>query len=328
MRIAIISDGIPGHFNQSIGVANLLDEDTSTQQTTFNMVYKFPLIRSITRLYLRHLFKNENFLNAQKVLDIYYPLNLTDFDLIIATGGNTLFITAALSKKYNIPSIQIGSLRGLKATYFTAHITVEHDISSSTNIATLLAPNKYKPNLERNKMTKNKALFLLGGDGAGYTYSIDDWKDLQGNIKYFQSTTGIKPLIVTSRRTNKLHEDYLYNEMSAYCDPGSIWYHRGGENTDLNILFNNSDFIFVTEDSAMMITESVSSGLSVSTLSPKTFKSNTKYENMLSRLELNGLINRLSFNSSLQIDLLEGNEDKVFKIRELLKENIMDKISL
>ena len=328
MRIAIISDGIPGHFNQSIGVANLLDEDTSTQQTTFNMVYKFPLIRSITRLYLRHLFKNENFLNAQKVLDIYYPLNLTDFDLIIATGGNTLFITAALSKKYNIPSIQIGSLRGLKATYFTAHITVEHDISSSTNIATLLAPNKYKPNLERNKMTKNKALFLLGGDGAGYTYSIDDWKDLHENIKYFESTTGIKPLIVTSRRTNKIHEDYLYNEMVAYCDPGSIWYHRGGENTDLNTLFNNSDFIFVTEDSAMMITESVSSGLPVSTLSPKTIKTNIKYENMLSRLELNGLINRLSFKSSLQIDLLEGNEDKVYKIRELLKKNIMDKISL
>ena len=71
MRIAIISDGIPGHYNQSIGVANLLDEDISTQQTTFNMVYKFPLIRSITRLYLRHLFKNIKILKAQKVLDIY-----------------------------------------------------------------------------------------------------------------------------------------------------------------------------------------------------------------------------------------------------------------
>ena len=328
MRIAIISDGIPGHFNQSIGVANLLDEDITTQQTTFNMVYKFPLIRSITRLYLRYLFKNVKILKFQKVLDIYYPLNLKDFDLIIATGGNTSFITAALSKKYNIPSIQIGSLRGLKSTYFTAHITVEPDDNSSSNIVTLLAPNKYKPNLERNKMNKNKALFLLGGDGAGYTYSVDDWKDLEKNIKYFESTTGIKPLIVTSRRTNKLHEDYLYNEMRAYCDPASIWFHRGGENTDLNILFNNSDFIFVTEDSAMMITESVSSGLPVSTLSPKTIKTNIKYENMLSRLESNSLISRLSFKSSLQINVLEGNEDKVYKIRELLKSNIMEKISL
>ena len=145
MRIAIISDGIPGHFNQSIGVANLLDEDITTQQTTFNMVYKFPLIRSITRLYLRYLFKNVKNLKFQKVLDIYYPLNLKDFDLIIATGGNTLFITAALSKKYNIPSIQIGSLRGLKSTYFTAHVTVEPDDSSSSNIVTLLAPTNISP---------------------------------------------------------------------------------------------------------------------------------------------------------------------------------------
>ena len=328
MRIAIISDGIPGHFNQSIGVANLLAEDIPSQQTIFKIVHKFPLMRSITRLYLRHLLKSAKILKIQKILDIYHPLNLKDFDLIIATGGNTSFITAALSKKYNIPSIQIGSLRCIRASYFTAHITIEPDINSSSNIVTLLAPNKYKPNLERNKMNNNNALFLLGGDGAGYTYSMEDWEDLEKNIKYFESTTGIKPLIVTSRRTNKIHEDYLYNEMKAYCDPGSIWFHRGGENADLNAMFNNSDFIYVTEDSSMMITESVSSGLSVSTLSPKTIKSDAKYENMLSRLESNNLINRLSFKSNLQKDSYYGNENTVFKIRELLKKNIMEKISI
>ncbi len=157
---------------------------------------------------------------------------------------------------------------------------------------------------------------------------MNDWEELEKNIKHFESTTGIKPLIVTSRRTDKIHEDYLYNQMRTYCDPGSIWFHRGGENADLNALFNDSDFIYVTEDSAMMITESVSSGLSVSTLSPKTIKSDAKYENMLSRLESNNLINRLSFKSNLQKDSQYGNEDKVFKIRELLKKNIMEKISL
>ena len=328
MRIAIISDGIPGHFNQSIGVANLLAEDIPNQQTIFKMVHKFPLMRSITRLYLRHLFKSVKILKIEKILDIYYPLNLKDFDLIIASGGNTSFITAALSKKYNIPSIQIGSLRGLKSIYFAAHITIEPDINSSSNIVTLLAPNKYKPNLQRNKMNKNKALFLLGGDGAGYTYSMNDWEELEKNIKHFESTTGIKPLIVTSRRTNKIHEDYLYNEMKTYCDSKSIWFHRGGESADLDEMFDDSDFIYVTEDSAMMITESVSSGLSVSTLSPKRIKSDTKYENMLLRLEANNLINRLSFKSNLQKDSYYGNEDKIFKIRELLKKNIMEKISL
>jgi len=77
-----------------------------------------------------------------------------------------------------------------------------------------------------------------------------------------------------------------------------------------------------------MITESVSSGLSVSTLSPKTIKSDAKYENMLSRLESNNLINRLSFKSNLQKDSYYGNENTVFKIRELLKKNIMEKISI
>ena len=160
MKVAILSDGIPGHFNQSIGVANLLDEDIPSQQTIFKIVHKLPLMRSFTRLYLRYLFKNVKILKIQKILDIYYPLNLKDFDLIIATGGNTSFIAAALSKKYNIPSIQIGSLRGLKPTYFTVHITLEPDISSSSNIVTLLAPNKYKPNLERNKINKIRHYFF------------------------------------------------------------------------------------------------------------------------------------------------------------------------
>ena len=100
MRIAIISDGIPGHFNQSIGVANLIAEDIPSQQTIFKMAHKFPLMRSITRLYLRYLFKSVKILKIQKILDIYYPLNLKDFYLIIAAGGNTSFVTAALSKKY------------------------------------------------------------------------------------------------------------------------------------------------------------------------------------------------------------------------------------
>ena len=99
MRIAIISDGIPGHFNQSIGVANLLAEDIPNQQTIFKMVHKFPLMRSITRLYLRHLFKSVKILKIEKILDIYYPLNLKDFDLIIASGGNTCLLYTSPSPR-------------------------------------------------------------------------------------------------------------------------------------------------------------------------------------------------------------------------------------
>ena len=63
----------------------------------------------------------------------------------------------------------------------------------------------------------------------------------------------------------------------------SVWFHDGDENANLAKLFGNSIQIFVTEDSAMMISESISSGKPVTTLYPSNIKSPLRYENHISK---------------------------------------------
>ena len=44
MKVGILSDGKPGHLNQSLGIANILAEDLELELITINLLVKNPLI--------------------------------------------------------------------------------------------------------------------------------------------------------------------------------------------------------------------------------------------------------------------------------------------
>ena len=84
---------------------------------------------------------------------------------------------------------------------------------SPNNIVTVIPPTKFKP-IPFSEKEKNKTvLFLLGGNGAGYVFKKNDWKNLIKNIKDMIRNHNITPILVTSRRTNKKHEDFLFQEL-------------------------------------------------------------------------------------------------------------------
>ena len=43
MKVGILSDGKPGHLNQSLGIANILAEDLELDLITINLSVKNPL---------------------------------------------------------------------------------------------------------------------------------------------------------------------------------------------------------------------------------------------------------------------------------------------
>ena len=65
----------------------------------------------------------------------------------------------------------------------------------------------------------------------------------------------------------------------------SVWFHKGDSNFNLAALLGSATKIFVTEDSAMMISESISSGKNVSTLFPNEIKSPNRYKKHIKKYE-------------------------------------------
>ena len=325
MKVGILSDGKPGHLNQSLGIANILAEDLKLDLITIDLSMKFSLFKLFLRLYQRFLCRDFNEINANKIINLFHPISVSDSDLLIATGGNTAYISASLGKKHNIKVIQIGSVKGIDLKNYSAHITIESKDKSPNNIVTVLAPTRYKPIDTLNRDKKNKALFLIGGDGSGYKYSLDDWDELINNIINLKDESNVSPIIVTSRRTSKSHEEYLYKKSLSFADSSSKWFHKGMSNINLSVLFSQVDNIFVTEESSMMITEAISSGLPVCTLYPKSIKSPQSFRDQILKLKSINFINSIPFSSELTQNT-SNNNLKIIEIRKSLKEKIINRI--
>ena len=60
MKALIISDKIPGHFNQSIGLVKLLSESVNINYEIVDSEYKTPFLRSFFKLFHRYLSKDLN----------------------------------------------------------------------------------------------------------------------------------------------------------------------------------------------------------------------------------------------------------------------------
>jgi mitochondrial fission protein ELM1 len=141
------------------------------------------------------------------------------------------------------------------------------------------------------------------------------------SIQGLHSKINLPISIVTSRRTppevEDLFQSRLKNILSDYC----AWFHHGDKNFNLAALLGSAINIFVTEDSAMMISESISSGKPVTTLYPSNIKSPLRYEKHISKYADLELIKRstlhdleLRSQQNLNARILEHRQELVKKL--------------
>lgn len=324
MKVAILSDGKPGHFNQSIGIADIISEDVEVDYKVFDIEPKF---KFLIKIYQRFFIKDFNKNKAKKIINLFKPIDIKNFDLLISSGANTSMLSAALSKIYKVKNIHCGSIKKINLDNYSAHITVEPRNDSPNNIVTKIAPSRFKPSVITKKDKQNRSLFLIGGDGAGYKYTLEDWNDLVKGIKALSQTKNIKPIIVTSRRTNIDHENFIYKQLAGYADNLSVWAGNDSSKLDLEKLFMSVDNIFVTEESATMMSEAISSGISVCSLAPKNIQPNKLFLDQLERYTEMNLLERMRFDSNLSITKSrDDNTLIVSDIRNTLKKQILERI--
>ena len=332
MRTLILSDGIPGHFNQSRGVASLLKEDIDLNEEVIKLEPKIKSLRSPIKLIARYLCNNLTQFKAKIIINLFKSIDSSDAKLIIAAGGNTAAYSAALSLLTNIPNIQLGSPRGIHSKKFNAHLTIERYFDVPNNLVLDITPNLYSPELCMNasneKALLNSALLLIGGQGIGYSYEETEWNQLIKNIIDFTDVTHSKITIVTSRRTDPSIEALLKSSLSNYFTDDSIWFHAGGANANLAELFGNAAKILVTEDSAMMISESISSGKKVTTLFPAFIDTPERYSNHIQKYRDLNLIDSQSIKDQLSFEDGKDNIEKINLIRKDLKRSIFTRIEI
>jgi mitochondrial fission protein ELM1 len=329
-NILIISDGIPGHFNQSKGVALMLSETNECSISIHEMSWRLYFLRSACTISARLLLRLKNKIIARGILFMYSPINIQGYDLIIAAGGNTMAISAAIKLAYSIPVIQLGSPRGLHSSMFNALITIEKYFDDSSNIVAVISPNLYSPNVcARAAQQDNLSahlLFLIGGEGIGYSYTLQEWENMLIEIEDLCFQTKLPISIVTSRRTSPEVEDLFQSRLKNILGDYSAWFHHGDKNFNLAALLGSATNIFVTEDSAMMISESISSGKPVTTLYPSNIQSPERYENHISKYADLELIKRsplydfeLRSQQDLNIRITEHHDDLVKKLMRAIK---------
>ena len=181
-KILIISDGIPGHFNQSKGVASLLSNKHSLETRIIDLQFRSYHLRGLITACSRLLLRFPSLSTAKIISFLYKKIDTTGLDLIIAAGGKTAPYTAVLKILKKIPVIQLGSPRGLHSSLFDALVTVERYYEDSSNIIASITPSLYSPQVceqaAKDKGLNEHLLFLIGGEGIGYSFKEDEWEYL------------------------------------------------------------------------------------------------------------------------------------------------------
>lgn len=284
----VISDGIAGHFNQSKGVLIALEHMYELQVEWIDLHLKSGLYRRLLGALLNHTKL------SLRCFNYFYDGRLPSSqpDIVIGAGGKSSFAVAWLGQVFTAKTIFVGSLRHLKPNLFNAVLVLEalqHQPFISLQIAPMpITQTKIKLQAdawiaEYKKPVKPVWAMLIGGDGAGATYSPADWQCLAGQMNLLAKLHNIQWLVTTSRRTGNLAELSLQQCLIPEAVVQAVWWHSQPKAVTQAYL-SLSDIVFCTIDSMSMLMESISAMRPVVAIQPENFTPNHNFQAAISRL--------------------------------------------
>jgi len=300
MNILILSDGKAGHVSQARGVAMALGKSRAVSSSILECRLRAGFLQrplrwllNVTRGRLPRLLFG--WIHAGGGWPACRP------DLIVSAGGSTCAANAWLGAKLGVPNIFCGSIRSLRPESFAGIITAFDPPEPHARYIRCTTPVPVDP---ADLMQKGKAWrvrsgysggcwsLLAGGDGAGYRYGADDWKQLAAAMSILAQQHGVRWLVSTSRRSGAAGERNLFDNLPPGLVAGSTKAVQGGGDIAYHEILGAAERHFVTEDSHMMITEAIASGRPVHTLQPSEFTVDDGNLHFLRLYETSGWITR------------------------------------
>ncbi|VAW80145.1 hypothetical protein MNBD_GAMMA13-242 [hydrothermal vent metagenome] len=292
LRVWVLSDNQPGHYNVSRGIVAALKRTRSVEEYWLPMQLRFGAARNLLRFGLNHMSSVPN----PKHLKLFYAMPTLPeqgCDLIVSTGGKTSFANAWLSKSLSVPNLFSGSLRRLSPEHFTVLLTLGTVApTAAANLLLELPPSAIDRSVldsQGNKLRQDMHLhdqriytLLIGGDGAGYQYADHDWQQLGELLNVLGERYQARWLLMGSRRSGVVARRILEATVKPALIANSVWYEKD-KPVDIAAYLGAAEQIFVTEDSMTMLTEAIYSQRPVISLRPASVVPSQRYEAMVQR---------------------------------------------
>jgi hypothetical protein len=317
-RLLLISDGKPGHVSTSRGMAALargICADLETQELNIHLRAKFlrPLLRVLINSNLNR--RLDAWLGLNWPRAFYQGYQYHPAELVLSTGGDTLYLNVIEGNGRGRSNVFCGSLRGVRSELIS--LIVHTRISGLPNWQAMqILPSAVRP--EQTEMAAaayaeshlhgaRDSLWslLIGGDGSGYRYSDEDIRDLLKVCVELATRHGKRVLVSTSRRTGAPAERMLAAWLAAHPDApvaGCVLYGQRPEKVAAAFM-GLSELVFCTEDSTSMISESVLNRRPLITLSGNNASPVPDHKTFLEQLSANQRIMRTRIDKLGNIDL-------------------------
>ena len=312
-NIILLSDGIRGHYHQSLGIAQWLERMGGGKLAEPINVPKLSGLNKLLKLklFVQGLAIHGGAYSREwlKSVGMNYR-GVKPNTLFISAGSSVAPFTLAFAKATHNKSavVMTPSVLGTKPfDYAIIPVHDKHDPRDRNILTTIGAPNHiYQPELGAvgdsffagRDFGDNKIVaVLIGGSDKNYKPSPAWAEDALGALRYID---GIKLLITTSRRTGKALDDKI-EEM--FGDDSSLGYmlimSKKPRVNALTALLGKASHVIVTDDSVSMVSEAVTAGFRVGLLRvPRTssfiksfFGSGPKrFDDMFLKMEVRNLL--------------------------------------
>lgn len=300
-RIAwVISDGKPGHYNQSRGVVLALERLFPLQTEWVDVRLRSGLWRKPLTAVL-----NATTAPLAPLLALAYalpPLPAKGPDFIIVAGGRAVFAAILLARRYRAQVLYCGSLRKLQPGHFAAAMTLEPQAAHPANLVLDLPPTL----IDRGELARRGAALrrhlgaegtrlwaiLVGGDGAGFRYRDAEWERLGQALSKLAAEHQARLLITTSRRSGKDAERALRASIDPSRIADAVWYGEAARAVTPDYL-GAADIVFATGDSMSMLMETVAAGRPLYALEPTEARPDARFAQALARLSAKGRLIRM-----------------------------------
>lgn len=292
----VISDGVPGHYNQSKGVLFALAQRYHLDVHWIELKLSKPFLRRPLAWLL-----NKSIPDLSKLSHFYHGdiLVETKPDVVIGAGGNSAYAVAWIARAYQAKNIFCGSLRHLKADLFDAILVLEQNmpppfislkVSPVALDQTVLSTQAELWRHEHPHVDQKLWSMLIGGDGAGAQYTDEDWINLAKQMNLVARQQGIKWLLSTSRRTGATAEKCLQQYLNFEYIADVVWWSEAPKAV-LHQFLAVSERVYCGADSMSMIMESLTAMRPLVVYYPAHFQPDEKFNQVLSRLKDDRYIN-------------------------------------
>ena len=280
MRAILLSDGKPGHYNQSLGVIERMPEcEYHRIDVKFRSKQRDNLLRVLMRLFgglrlPRRLIKACLQMALQRdTLDEIYAVAP---DFILSTGSSVAASNLLIGQLFDAKTVTCRRPSPVGIHHFDLAVLPRMYWSPRRNSAnvckTLGVPNRVRPEkleTQRNQLQTDLDLsdqkrigVLIGGEDRYDTITETTAARLIEVLQQYATKWDNQLLLTTSRRSPPSVENLISKQLSntQYC-PILVLAHGETSLTDpVGTIFALSDVIIVTEDSFSMVCEAASSG--------------------------------------------------------------------